>query len=91
MSVVMKLLAWADGQPLRCAGEYVRTLDVQAASRDLDWLTTTPDIALALRWPDPGAARRQWKEILKSDPVRADGKPNRPMTALTIQLVRVLQ
>lgn len=43
----------------------------------------------AKRFPDAGEALRYWKRQSAIRPFRSDGKPNRPLTALTVELQRV--
>lgn len=44
----------------------------------------------ARRFPDAGAALTYWKRPSTVHPVRStDGKPNRPLTAYTVELVTV--
>lgn len=70
-------------------GWFIHHVDVQAAALSYEWLKLTPHIDDAWLWNSAEDAFATWKEILKSDPVRLDGKPNRPLTAFTIQIVRV--
>lgn len=46
------------------------------------------DPALALRFKDWGSGMECWKLTSKTRPRRADGKPNRPLTAHTIEIVK---
>jgi hypothetical protein len=46
--------------------------------------TWTPDPAKALRFATAKAAHEFWNQVSKSRPVRADGQPNRPLTAFTV-------
>lgn len=48
-------------------------------------LTSDPD--LAHRYPSVGAALSAWRETSKTHPVRMDGKPNRPLTAYTVEVM----
>jgi len=36
---------------------------------------------------DARAAFECWQQVLRSRPVRPDGKPNRPLTAFTVAIV----
>jgi hypothetical protein len=45
----------------------------------------TMDPARAARFPDIGAALAEWKRPSTVRPLRADGKPNRPLSAFTVQ------
>lgn len=50
-------------------------------------VVTTEDPALALRFADFAAARREWMRWDGS--VRIDGQPSRPLTAFNISLERL--
>lgn len=52
-------------------------------------IETTDDIGSALVFDDVGAAHECWKQVNRNRPVRPDGKPNRPLTAYTVEFVRV--
>lgn len=85
-------------------GLLVHTADgrtVWVAEYDPDW---TPDdapegvsglvclseeVADALRFRDPAAAIRTWQMQSVTVPLRADGRPNRPLTAFTVELARI--
>lgn len=41
----------------------------------------------AMRFDTPGAAFAYWKTPSQSVPLRPDGKPNRPLSAFTIEIV----
>jgi hypothetical protein len=84
MPVIMRLIGWADGRECPGAGKFIRTVDIQQAPMSAEWITVTADPAKARLWPSVGDAMQTYREVLKSEPVRADGKPNRPLTALTV-------
>lgn len=45
----------------------------------------THDAADAKRFPDLAAALEEWKRPSTTHPLRRDGKPNRPLSAFTVQ------
>lgn len=45
----------------------------------------TNDAQDAKRFPDVGAALEEWKRPSTTRPLRLDGKPNRPLSAFTVQ------
>jgi hypothetical protein len=47
------------------------------------------DPAEAMRFPDVMAAMEEWKRPSTVRPLRADGKPNRPLSAFTVQPKRL--
>lgn len=48
--------------------------------------TLTNDPAKALRFPTAVEAMAAWTAVSRTRPVRGDGKPNRPLTAYTIEV-----
>ena len=48
------------------------------------WITLTPHRENAVRFLDVGAAMKAWNEQSRRQPLRDDGKPNKPLTALTV-------
>jgi len=51
-------------------------------------IRTTPERALASEFADAGEAMTYWRRQSRAKPLRPDGKPNRPLTAYTIEIVR---
>jgi hypothetical protein len=49
----------------------------------------TTDIKAAQRFKDAGEALEFWRQVDKKVPVRSDGKPNRPLTMFTVEIVTV--
>jgi hypothetical protein len=49
----------------------------------------TPDKTHALRFNIPADAMRRWRAQSTVRPWRRDGKPNRPLTAYTIEIVEI--
>jgi hypothetical protein len=48
----------------------------------------TPHVEKALRFESAGAAMEFWRTRSKTVPTRPDGKPNRPLTAFTVEIRR---
>jgi hypothetical protein len=46
----------------------------------------TDDIETAMRFSTAGEAWMLWRSVSMTRPVRADGEPNRPLTAFTIEV-----
>jgi hypothetical protein len=93
MSVAMKLVGLCNGEPSPFDGQYRREFD--PSNSDLRhpngpqrpttcWLITTPNIAEAKHYPSIMEAGEEWARVDKRRPIRPDGKPNRPLTALTV-------
>lgn len=84
MEYIIQLMELATGEPDPAGGEYVKEYDPTAyAGRG--YLVTTPDKAQARRFPDGGAATEYWRQ---SAGIRPDGRPNRPLTAWTVDIQR---
>lgn len=67
-------------------GMYLRSYDPEFADgRGLaEW---TDDIDHAMRFATSGEAWMLWRSPSKRRPVRADGQPNRPLAAFTIEIL----
>lgn len=88
MAKVIKVIAFANGRRCPIAGQYLVRFDFDAHG-GIGFGEFTKDIAKAKRFPDAGAVGEFWKTVSKVQPVREDGKPNRPLTSTTIQVVEV--
>jgi hypothetical protein len=53
------------------------------------WIECTDDPAQAMRFEDVEAVITCWKTQSRAVPLRDDGRPNRPLTAYTIQPTRL--
>ena len=71
------------GEPLDPC--YLQSFDVDAheGRGQADY---TYDVRDALVFPDAAAAMLAWRTVSTVRPWRADGEPNRPLTALTIEI-----
>ena len=67
------------------AGKYLVSYDPEALGGrgSARW---TDDPAKALVFADPGDALDCWQQVPRNCPERPDGRPNRPLTAYTIEL-----
>jgi len=88
--VVMKCIGFAAGHECPALGQYLKSYDP-----DGDALTGlsvwTWDVNEAIHFADAGAAFACWNQVRKSDPVRLyDGKPNKPLTAMSITVEKFL-
>jgi hypothetical protein len=75
------------GPPDGNEGRWLVWCDVDA-NRGRGAIRTTEDRADAASFPDAAEAMRYWKRTSHVRPKRPDGKPNRPLTAYTIEIVR---
>jgi hypothetical protein len=92
MPVVLRVIALAgihigNFQPAK-PGDYLATFDVNAHGGRGE-ATFTPDIKRAMRFADGGEAMRAWRMRSTVRPLRDDGKPNRPLTAYTVETENV--
>jgi hypothetical protein len=78
---VMVIVHRADGGPTPQAGQYVKSF-TPGGPGNRGYLVTTPDQAEAMRFATPLALHTFWRQ---AHGVRPDGKPNRPLTAYTIE------
>jgi hypothetical protein len=82
MEYIIQLIELVSGESDPAQGQYVKEYDPRAyAGRG--YLLTTPDESCARRFPDVEAAARYWRQ---SAEVRPDGRPNRPLTAWTVDI-----
>lgn len=85
MSVTLRVLASASSGWEPDVPTYIEWGDVDAMG---GWgvaeLTTDP--AKAMRFPDAARALTYWRRQSTVAPLRADGHPNRPLTAYTVEI-----
>ena len=69
-------------------GAFVKSYDPEAHDGRgfVEW-TTDPDEAVIFH--SPAQALRLYQQVPVTRPYRADGKPNRPLTAFTIEVTKV--
>ena len=72
------------------AGEYVKTYDPEAHN-GRGAATFTKDVNEALKFSDFTEAMAFARKQPANRPFRADGKPNRPLTAFTLECVHVTE
>lgn len=69
-------------------GQYVKSYQASGGFGH-GFIETTDDIAKALKFADVGEALECWRAVSTTHPLRPDGKPNRPLTAFTVEVVKV--
>ncbi len=69
-------------------GDYLSWFDVDAL-RGKGGCRFTPDPLLALRFESQEAALEAWRKQSTVRPLREDGRPNRPLTAISMTPVRL--
>lgn len=67
-------------------GQYLRRYDPEARAGhgQAEWTAALDE---ALTFPDGAAAFACWRTVPRSRPFREDGRPNRPLTAYTVEIV----
>ena len=88
MSYVIKLISLACGIPTQHDGEYLVNADPDAFD-GRGHVLSTRRIADARRFQSPREALNLWQQQSIVHPLRDDLKPNRPLTAFTIELLPV--
>jgi hypothetical protein len=84
----VRIVANADGSPCPTAGCYVKHYTADGW-RGLGHLVVTDNTDDARQYRDAAAAFADWKRTSTTHPVRPDGKPNRPLTAYTVEFINV--
>lgn len=86
--VGIKCVAMAAGGRQGPAGAWLKSYDPEAfrGRGSAEW---TDDPTEALVFTEPVEAFRYWKQTSRTRPYREDGRPNRPLTAFTIEVVAV--
>lgn len=92
MPYVIKFICRMDGEPTEYDGEYLKSYDSTYVLPNTEYdgglLITTPNLGEAQKFATTIQALAKWKEQApKAWGVRPwDGKPNRPLTAYTIEV-----
>lgn len=84
---VLRIVCRADGAKSPADGLYVKSFDPNAMGRGHVALCRHP--AEAVAFPDKESAVHYWEQPSTAIPVRPDGRPNRPMTAYTVEIVPI--
>lgn len=86
--VVVRVIGRADGGKTPHDGRYVAAWSPNTSAGVLV-LASTPDLAKARRFTRK-EAYCEWREVSRVEPRRPwDGRPNRPLTGITIELVGI--
>ena len=76
------------GEPEKMLGEYLMRADIEAYD-GRGYAEFTRKLKKAMRFASYEAAFEFWRAQSKVRPLRADGRPNRPLTAFNITIERV--
>jgi hypothetical protein len=82
---VLKAIGFANGVHCPHEGQYLKYADFDAYD-GRGFMTFTKKASDAMTFPDFRAAMVFWQTTSKARPRREDGMPNRPLTALTIEI-----
>ena len=86
---IIRAVAFANGVPCPHSGQFVQSFDHDAFNgRGYGVFTDEPD--RALRFATAADAMAFWRKQSTVQTLRLDGKPNRPLTALTAVIEQVL-
>jgi hypothetical protein len=86
--VVIQVLGLANGESMRGAeGQYLLSYTPDGNDGRGD-LVLTPERDDAKRYAGAAEAMEDWKRVSATHPKRPDGKPNRPLSAFTISVVK---
>jgi hypothetical protein len=85
MTAVVRIVAPADGSVHRHNGRWVARWNAHTPVGTCA-IETTADRTHAKRFKSADDAERQWRTVSNREPVRADGQPNRPLTAFSIDI-----
>lgn len=83
---LLRIVGSASSGPLPIDGQWVKDMDVEFGN-GRGYLTATRHRSEAMRFADAGEALAYWQRTSKVRPLRPDGKPNRPLTAYTVEVV----
>lgn len=86
MGCVIRILCAADESWCSESGHYVRDFDV-GAHDGLGPFPVTKDITEAKVFSNASVALQFWSMQSRIRPLRPDNKPNRPLTAFTVEIV----
>jgi len=84
--VVMKMEGFADGRRSPVDGMYLKYFDHEAHGGTGAGEFTVNKVE-AMVFKDHGTAFEFWTKVPKCKPLRADGKPNKPLTASTVSFL----
>lgn len=86
--VIIRAEGFASGVSCPHEGRYLKSFDHDACGGQ-GWGEFTSDVAEAKRFLNLSDAMLFWRRTSKTRPLRADGKPNRPLTSLTVTVVPI--
>ena len=88
MTVVIIALGFANGIDCPHAGQFLESFDFEDGN-GVGFGEFTTDIKRAKKFADKVEAYRFYHTVPKCKPRRNDGRPNRPLTALSVELQEI--
>ena len=86
MTCAIQAVGFVNGMPCDHAGQYLESFDPDAYG-GRGYVTWTPDLSKAMRFTSVVEAfEMRWRQPTVL-PLRPDGKPNRPLTAYTTEII----
>jgi hypothetical protein len=93
MSKVMRIVGiegpHRDERSEAVVGKYLRSYDPEAHG-GAGHVEVTAELEHAQRFPSLLEAMELWKAVPANNPVRLDGKPNRPLSAYSVEIMEVI-
>lgn len=83
---VIRFVGLVNGQRSPQDGRYLKAFAFKGPVGEMV-LETVHLPGLALQFPTVLDAMEAWRSVDPREPVRADGRPNRPLTAFTVEVV----
>jgi hypothetical protein len=83
---IIRIVGAADGRPTPHDGRYLAHYDPDTPYGTLR-LISTDDVAKAQHFLDAAQLHACYSAISKKQPTRPDGRPNRPITGLTVEFL----
>lgn len=87
MTYLIRAVGFANGTPCPHAGQYLQSFDHEAHG-GIGFATFTNDPTKAMHFKTNIEALEFWRKVPNNKRLREDGKPNRPLTALTVTITR---
>lgn len=90
MTCVIKIIGSCIGIPTSVDGKYLTKYDPDFRS-GRGFVDGSDKIGDAIFFADKKEAMEFWKQPSKTHPIRStDGKPNRPLTAYTVEIIEIV-
>ena len=85
MTYLIRAVGFANGVHCPHAGQWLKTFN-HDAQQGRGYGTFTSDPLKALHFATAAAAMQFWAKQSSVNPIRPDGKPNKPLTALSVEV-----